>query len=114
MVTAPSRSWDVNEALEVLSNERRRIVLEELLERRRPVPVAELVDSVVAAESNDRGRPNDLRTEVVLSLHHNHLPKLDRSKIIDHDTERGLIAVREAMYAVEPYLELSRNDGRRG
>lgn len=114
MVAAPPYSssmndMEVNAVFEVLSDERRRTVLEYLLKRQRPVPVGDLVDSVVAAESNGHARADNRRNEVVVSLHHNHLPKLASSKLIDYDAEKGLITVREAAYTVEPYLEIARD-----
>lgn len=103
---------DVDEAFELLSSERRRIVLEHLLERQDPVPVVELVDDVVATESSGHPPADGYRNEVHVSLHHNHLPKLSRSELIEYDAERGVVTVGVATYAVEAYLELTRDDGR--
>lgn len=102
---------DVNEAFEMLASERRRLVLEHLLERRDHVPVTELVDDVAAAEANGHEPVDEFRNEVHVSLHHNHLPKLSSSNLIEYDAERGVVTVTEAAHGVEAYLESTRDDG---
>lgn len=114
MIEAPSRPGeeidvDVERAFELLSNERYRTVLSYLLERRRPVPVVELVDAVIAAESGEPAAADDLRSDALLNLHHKQLPYLASADVIDYDAERELVTVREPARALEPYL-----DGARG
>lgn len=118
MIEAPSCSGegtdvDVELVFEVLSDERCRTVLTYLLDRRRPVTVVELADAVVADGSDDPDRADDLRSDVLLNLHHNHLPRLASADVIDYDTERELVTVRESARAVEPYLDAARESSSR-
>ena len=99
---------DVDGTLAVLSSQRRRIVIEYLLERQDAIPVGELVDVVTTAESNGHSHSELHRDDVRMSLHHLHLPKLSRTGMIDHDTDRGRVAATESTFAIWPYVALAR------
>jgi hypothetical protein len=73
-----------DEAMKVLSNATRRRVLEVLHERNSPIDPAALSDESDLYE----GPPESFE----VSLHHNHLPKLDDAGFIDWDCQRGTIA----------------------
>lgn len=104
---------DVDVTFDVLSSRRRRTVLGLLSSKIEPVSIEELVDTVHDAESPDRARPDDHRYGIATSLHHVHLPKLAKARMIDVDAERGLITPRVAVVDAEPYLALARADERR-
>lgn len=116
--TSPSIEVDVDSVFAVLSNERRRLILEHLLSRQyerilstqSPVPVPELVDHLVSVELNGHEGPDELRDRIVLSLNHIHLPKLADSNLIEFDSDRGEVAIRETAIAVEPHLALVRDE----
>lgn len=105
--TPPANGTDVDALFRALSDERRRIILAQLLEQRSPVPVEELVDSVVATEANGHVPPDVHRDQVRLSLKHNHLPKLDASDLVELDEDDGVIAATSGAYAAGPFLELA-------
>lgn len=101
----------VDALFDVLSIERRRIVLEYLLRQDGPVAVEELVDHIVAkSQSLDDTQSDDLRSQVSLSLHHVHLPKMADAGMAEYDRDRGLVESVDATRVVEPYLERSEID----
>lgn len=112
--TIPTNGMDVDRVFTVLSDERRRLILEYLLEGPSPATVSELVDHLVTAELNGHEHPDDLRDRIAVSLHHVHLPKLADSNLVDFDPEREEIDAREAVSAVEPCLALGRVEDRPG
>lgn len=112
--TSHSNEMNVDRIFGTLSNEYRRIILTHLLEQQSPIPIEDLVDRVVAEDTGGHAPREDLRNRVRMSLYHNHLPKLADSNMIDFDTERGLIAVKEAAYDAEPYLDLAKEGNRPG
>lgn len=64
--------------------ERRRLALDVLSERTVPVEIDEL-----AAEIAARGEGSP--TDVVIDLHHSHLPKLDEADVVDYDPESHVV-----------------------
>lgn len=98
-----------NDALfEVLSNQRRRLILETLSKHRSELSVDSLVERVVDAELNGHVNRDELRSQVEVSFHHVHLPKLEQAGLIDHDPSMDRVANTEAITRVEPHLELVR------
>lgn len=97
--------------LDVLSNERRRLVLEYLLQDYDSATVEELIDHVVTEiRPLDDARPDELRSQVEVKLTHVHLPKTDDAGIIEYDRDRRIVSVTDATPVVQPYLELFRTD----
>lgn len=108
-----NRSDDVSldTVLEVLSNERRRLVLEYLLRRDESATVEELIDHVVAeSRPVERRRPDDLRSRFGGRLRHVDLPKMDDTGLIEYDRARQVVSATDAAQVVEPYFELLRTD----
>lgn len=81
---------------DALADRRRRIVLAELSERDRPVPIGDLAAAVADAE----GVADPDTDRVRLSLHHVHLPLLVDAGLIDRDREAGTVSA-----AAHPALE---------
>lgn len=73
------RSLSVDERLMLLSNPYRRSVLGLLEGTSGPVALEDLAERV--ASDVDDGQYTDVR----ISLHHNHLPKLDSHGVVDYD-----------------------------
>lgn len=68
----------------VLAADRRRTVLDALAEMESPSTVGALACAVAAREARAADAAPD-RTNVLLTLHHAHLPLLDRVGIVDYD-----------------------------
>lgn len=108
--TTPPSDVAVDDVFELLSDERRRLVLEHLLRRPSPVSVPEVVDHLVTAELNGHDQAEELSSRIAVSLHHIHLPKLAAADLIDYDRERREVTLRESATAVEPHLALTSDD----
>ncbi|SEW15665.1 DUF7344 domain-containing protein [Halobacterium jilantaiense] len=70
---------------DVLRNDRRRMVLEQLGESDTSVTARELSETIAARESGSDPPPRDVRRSVYISLQQTHLPKLDDLDVIDYD-----------------------------
>lgn len=79
---APREGVNVDELLEVLSDERRRRVVSYLRGADDPVELAELSEGVATREPD---READHGDDVRISLHHVHLPKLAAIGVLDYD-----------------------------
>lgn len=108
-----NRSDDVtlDTVLDVLSDKRRRLVLEYLLRRDDSATVEELIDHVVAeTRSVDEARSDEFRSRVREKLNHVHLPKMDDAGIVEYDRDRRIVSVTDATRTVQPYLKPFRTD----
>ena len=93
---------------EVLSNERRRHVLDYLKRRAERVTVRDLSEQVAARENGIERRevtPKE-RKRVYTALHQTHLPKMASVGVIDYDRDRGTLELTEAIAAFDIYLEI--------
>lgn len=98
-------------ALDVLSDERRRLVLEYLLRRDDSATVEELTDHVVAETCSIDDAPSDeFRSRVRGELNHVHLPKMHDAGLVDYDRDRMVVSSTDTVRIVEPYLEFSGGD----
>jgi len=86
----PSRA----ELFEVLQNDRRRAVLE-CLRADGAAPVTDLTGRVAAKEGDAEPEavPEQRRKSVYVSLYQNHLPKLDRTGLVEYDRDDGTVAL---------------------
>lgn len=98
---------------EVLSNERRRLVLHYLRSHpdEQPVQLRDLVDQVAAWENDTTITELDSsdRKCVYTALKQSHLPKLDDVGVVDYDHLRGSVELTESADDVQPYLEFVPN-----
>lgn len=98
-----------DQIFEVLSNERRRMVLHYLTrsDTEDRVPLRVLVDHVAAWENDimiEELRSDD-RKCVYSALRQSHLPKLNREGLIEFDPTNSEVALREPAEEVETYLQ---------
>ena len=94
------------EVHEILRNDRRRQVIEQLSERVQPIELGELAERIAAAETGETPPPRNARQSVYNSLHQTHLPKLDGKNVIEYDSDRKTIALREPAREVDLYMEI--------
>lgn len=94
---------DRPEIHDVRGNDRRWRVLE-LLADDDPRDLRSLADDVAAAESGESPAPREVRQSVSVTLHHNHLPKLDSLDIVDYDDTSKMVELgaRAAEIDVDP------------
>jgi hypothetical protein len=91
---------------QILSNPRRRAVIEQLGTTPGAIRVRDLSESIAAAETAQHPAPTRVRESVYTSLHQTHLPKLQELGIVYYDRERSEIVPLEGVRAVDPYMEV--------
>lgn len=96
------------EIFEILSNERRRLVLRYLRDRESDhIDFRDLVDQVAAWEngtSKNRLGSSD-RKCVYTALRQTHLPKLHQFGVVEFDQRRGYVERTDDIEAVYPYMD---------
>lgn len=69
----------------VLSAERRRVLLDALAELATPVDVERLAAAVASREGRRDSDTVDCVERIAVTLHHQHLPRLDDLDVVDYD-----------------------------
>lgn len=106
--TSTAVSIEREQIFEILSNERRRLVIRYLKQHDgERIDFRDLVDQLAAWE-NDTTREevdsND-RKCVYTALRQTHLPKLDRFGVIEYDNQRGSVEAKDAVEDVLQHME---------
>ncbi|QAU14408.1 hypothetical protein EKH57_13515 [Halorubrum sp. BOL3-1] len=97
---------DRREIYDVLRNDRRRLALEYLKERLRPVEVGELSDHIAEREVGESPPPQDCRQSVYNTLSQTHLPKLEDLGFVDFDRDEKTVTLRETAREVDVYMNI--------
>ncbi|WP_247731303.1 DUF7344 domain-containing protein [Halovivax limisalsi] len=89
----PADPADVDDALAVLSNRRRRLTLAVVRDHGEALALPDVADEVAVAE---RGRPlsaidPETVTEIYVGIYHDHLPRLVDVGLLSYDQERDLV-----------------------
>lgn len=108
-------SLGIDQIFEVLKNERRRAVLELLVEVEDPPLSLGEVSVQVAALENDKPASLvtwDERKRVYVGLLQIHLPKMDSMDIVDFDKSPGTIEPGAAFDEIHPFVSSRTGDGR--
>lgn len=96
------------EAFEILSNDRRRHTLHYLLSHENGTNIGELSRQIAAwenRESLDQVTANQ-RRRVYVSLHQNHLPRMDEAGILNYENSRDTIELTERGESLQVYMEV--------
>ena len=108
----PADSISLDELFEVLSNQRRRHVLDVLSETAAPTTVAVLADEVADREAKAEaydGPPAADASRIRTSLIHCHVPKLVDSGVLDHDELAEAVVPGKHMAEVTELLDAARS-----
>lgn len=102
---------DLDTVFDVLSNRRRRIVLDHLREREEEwVSVDALAEEVAAWEVELAGPTSVSEESIAIDVAHGHLPRLDTSGVVVYDADE-----RQVTYLgddrVELFLDLAKREG---
>ncbi len=107
-----TESISTDEVFALLSNERRRNVLRHLSTNGGEVRLRELATSI-AAEENDVD-PVEVtyaqRKRLYTSLYQSHLPRMERSGVIEYDRNSGAVTLSPAADTFDAYLEVVGDD----
>lgn len=79
---------------DVLRNERRRRVLEQLRERFGRASLGELADAIAATEADGDSPSRGTRQSVYNSLRQTHLPRLEQAGVVNYDVEDQEVALQ--------------------
>lgn len=92
--------------LDLCQDQYRRIVLQVLVEERRSLKLGALTKAILRADHqmSFSGVSGDVSTEIRLSLHHVHLPKLATEGFIDYDPERKIVEPTEWLAEMQQTL----------
>jgi len=98
-----SPSAPLTNALDILTNERRRHVLRVVGDQGEAMTLPDVADEVAVREY---GRPlpdiePETVTEIYISIYHDHLPRLVDANLLSYDQERDLVHPRFATDAVD-------------
>ena len=96
---------DPVEIHEVLSNERRQLVLEFLGEADGPLSARELSEKIAAVETDESPPPTNIRQSAYVSLHQTHLPKLHDLGIVDYDQSAKTVELNERAEQINAYRD---------
>lgn len=100
-MTAPD--LEAVEIHEVLSNERRQLILEFLSEANGPLSARDLSERIAAAETEESPPPTNIRQSAYVSLHQTHLPKLDELEIVDYDQSAKTVELKDGARRINEY-----------
>lgn len=87
MMGGSVRGVSSTEIHDILRNERRGRAIECLLEADGPVTVRELSERIAEMETGESPPPCEARKSVYVTLHQNHLSKLEEAGIVEHDSD---------------------------
>lgn len=95
---------------DVLRNDRRRLVLEELFDTEEGGTVRDLAEYIASVEAEESPPPRNVRQSVYVSLHQTHLPKLDELGIVSYDGDTKEVRLDDHADAVAVYLDVDRGE----
>ena len=84
-----------NHRHQLLSSDRRRVALEELAEQPTPVELDELAAGIAERETSGSAVDESHVERVAISLHHNHLPKMDDLGLVDYESATNRVIERQ-------------------
>lgn len=96
---------DLTEIHDVLSNERRQLVLKLLGDTGGGLEASELAAEIAEVESGQSPPPENVRQSAYVALHQTHLPKLDELGIVNYDQNNRMVELREGADQINVYLE---------
>ena len=94
---------DGSEALHIISNRRRKALLEYLIRNNGSVHIKDAVEYILTLEGSDS--TSRTRKSVYVSLLQTHLPKLERAKLISFSKSTSQIILLEIPEDMKVYLE---------
>ena len=97
-------SLSTQEIHTVLSNSRRREVIELLRNNGDGMAARELAERIAELESGESPAPRNKRQSAYVALQQTHLPKLDSLGIVDYDSQSKHVRLRESVDQVAAFM----------
>lgn len=103
----PGRELSHEEIFDVLSSQRRRFILQYLLQNEGEGRLKHVVTTVAAWENDTSPEElsSKLRTRAYTTIRQTHLPKMDEYGIVEYDPDSGDILLTESGEILETYLD---------
>lgn len=96
-----------DDIFDLLSNPRRRFVINYLLREDRPVGIQELSRELATWEFEVE--PEELTDQqekrIYVALYQTHVPKLEEAGVVDYDADASLIELTDAATQLQPYVD---------
>ncbi|MCU4752673.1 DUF308 domain-containing protein [Halobacteria archaeon AArc-curdl1] len=105
-----STTLSEDELFELLANQRRRHILHALMREGQPLDIGTLSQEIAAWEDGNALEEvsSKDRKRVYTALQQSHLPKMDKSGVVDYNSDRGTVEPTEALEDVEIYMDVIR------
>jgi hypothetical protein len=102
------------EIFDLLSNPRRRFVINYLLRENRPVSIQELSRELAKWEFgvDDEELTDKQEKRIYVALYQTHIPKLEDFGVVEYDSDASLVELTDEVTRLQPYIEESRGDER--
>jgi DNA-binding transcriptional ArsR family regulator len=106
ILATDSGTLPAEDVFEILSNERRRMVLYYLRKGDRSAGVKELAEQIAAIENDVpvEELTSKQRKRVYVSLYQTHLPKMAKMSVIEYDKEEGIVHLTDLSDSIDKYL----------
>ncbi|SIR81489.1 hypothetical protein SAMN05421858_3901 [Haladaptatus litoreus] len=91
----PPDELSITTTLNLLTEQRRRLIIDTLQQNEPPLAVADLAKEVTIRE-NDTSMPEVDDDEVLrtyMSLYHNHIPRLVDAEVVEYEQERDVVGL---------------------
>lgn len=95
---------------DILRNERRCLALRCLLEEGGPITVREMSERVAEMESGESPPPSELRKSVYVTLHQNHLSKMQEAGVVEYDHGSNQVRAGPGMEQLGAYFNETEAD----
>ncbi|QLD89553.1 hypothetical protein HWV07_11125 [Natronomonas salina] len=92
--------------LDLSGHRYRRIILAALADEQRPLTVNDLTKAIIKHNDNISVMeiPEGRLSELQLLLHHVHLPKIESTRLITYNQDRGLVEPTEQLDRLQPQI----------
>lgn len=106
-MSSSDAEFSQDQIFDLLSNRRRRYVLNYLLRVDRPVSIQELSKELATWEFDvDEDELTDQQEKrIYVALYQTHIPKLEDAGVITYDSDAGLVELTDDATRLQPYVE---------
>ncbi len=98
-----------DELFELLANSRRRYIMRALAREGGPLEIGTLATEIAASEDGVTTKEvsSRARKRVYTAIQQSHLPKMDRTGVIEFEKDRGVVKPTPALETVETYIDVT-------
>ncbi|WIV67692.1 DUF7344 domain-containing protein [Natrialbaceae archaeon AArc-T1-2] len=105
---AAAGALSLDRVFDLLSDRRRRLVLYHLHDCADDTATVDEITAYVASQEESKTSPQEHRQEIVMSLEHVHLPRLEDAAVLEYDRRSETVRYRQQP-SLEEWLEHARH-----